>query len=221
MNYNKMYHSIISVARNRILPTGIYTENHHIIPKSIGGSNIKSNKVRLLPREHYIVHWLLTKFTTGKDRARMMCAMKRFSHSRNYNFLISSRRYAIIRKEHAIAVSILRKGTKVSEKTREKMSVAQKKRFSNQPGTFLGKKHSQKTLARMSEKQSLENNPQFGKPRSKDVRDKISKSMLGVPKSPDTIKKFKKRKIPQNVRDKITEGLKRYHEKRKMGPAIP
>jgi 5-methylcytosine-specific restriction endonuclease McrA len=36
-----------------------YKEIHHILPKSLGGSNDKSNLVELTAREHYIVHMLI------------------------------------------------------------------------------------------------------------------------------------------------------------------
>lgn len=45
----------------RIFTSGIH-ERHHIIPKSIGGTNDTSNIAILTYREHFIAHWLLTKF---------------------------------------------------------------------------------------------------------------------------------------------------------------
>jgi hypothetical protein len=39
----------------------IHKEKHHIIPRSFGGDNIKSNVVQLTAREHYIAHALLWK----------------------------------------------------------------------------------------------------------------------------------------------------------------
>jgi len=38
-----------------------YTEQHHIVPKSMGGSNDQSNMVHLTPRLHYIAHYILWK----------------------------------------------------------------------------------------------------------------------------------------------------------------
>ena len=38
---------------------------HHIIPKSLGGSNDKSNLVLLTPEEHF-AHYYLWKFTSDK-----------------------------------------------------------------------------------------------------------------------------------------------------------
>ena len=69
MNYKKIYFQII---KNRInnpaslpLPEDelgyVYSEIHHIIPRSFGGSDNPNNLVRLTAREHFIVHFLLYK----------------------------------------------------------------------------------------------------------------------------------------------------------------
>lgn len=71
--YTKWYYQIIDRSHTRIL-TG-YTERHHIIPKSLGGSNSKDNIAVLTAREHFICHWLLTKMTTGENKAKMIFAL--------------------------------------------------------------------------------------------------------------------------------------------------
>jgi hypothetical protein len=70
--YKKWHDSIIDRAKNRVL--SCYTEKHHIIPKSCGGSDDKSNLVSLSPREHFIVHLLLTKILKGNNKAKMILA---------------------------------------------------------------------------------------------------------------------------------------------------
>lgn len=67
MNYDKLYYNIINKAifeENfglRYKGNGTYYEKHHIIPKSLGGSNESNNLVLLTAREHYLCHWLLVK----------------------------------------------------------------------------------------------------------------------------------------------------------------
>jgi hypothetical protein len=61
MNYQNHYDRLIERAKTRIIPKETYAETHHIIPRCQGGSNDKSNLVRLLPEEHLIAHLLLTK----------------------------------------------------------------------------------------------------------------------------------------------------------------
>lgn len=59
--YKKLYIRIIENRTNNPVTENIYTENHHIIPKSLNGNNDKINLVKLTAREHYICHYLLTK----------------------------------------------------------------------------------------------------------------------------------------------------------------
>ena len=60
MNYDKIYWNIITFAQEREYPDKEY-EYHHIIPRSEGGSNKKTNKVRLTPKEHHLCHLCLIK----------------------------------------------------------------------------------------------------------------------------------------------------------------
>ena len=85
--YTKIYWRLLSDKLIRKKFSG--SHRHHIVPKSLGGSNEFSNLCYLTPREHYICHLLLTKMTSGKDRSKMVYAFFRFKeigcNSRNYN----------------------------------------------------------------------------------------------------------------------------------------
>jgi hypothetical protein len=59
MNYKRIYNEIIENRINN--PFKGYTETHHILPRSLGGSDEKENLVKLSAREHFICHLLLTK----------------------------------------------------------------------------------------------------------------------------------------------------------------
>lgn len=48
-------------AKNRNISEDDYVENHHIIPKCLGGNDSDDNMVKLTTREHYIAHGLLVK----------------------------------------------------------------------------------------------------------------------------------------------------------------
>jgi hypothetical protein len=50
--YKKWHDSIIDRAKNRVL--FCYVEKHHIIPRSCGGSDDKSNLVKLTARETFL-----------------------------------------------------------------------------------------------------------------------------------------------------------------------
>ena len=101
--YSKTYFSITSNAKQRI--TEGYTELHHIIPQSMGGSNDKENLVELTAREHFICHWLLVKMTEGDDRSKMLYALKGMKaenkHQQRYHTKITARVYETYRIEHS------------------------------------------------------------------------------------------------------------------------
>ena len=78
MNYRFIYHSIIDKYRNQ---PGI-TENHHILPKSMGGTDDPENMVAVSPRVHFILHQLLYRMTEGDNKRKMYYAVLLMGHSR-------------------------------------------------------------------------------------------------------------------------------------------
>jgi hypothetical protein len=56
----ELYYRIIEHAKSRVLNKSIH-ESHHILPKSLGGSNKKFNRACLYYDEHFFVHVLLTR----------------------------------------------------------------------------------------------------------------------------------------------------------------
>lgn len=123
--YTKIYFAIIERALNSNNENN-YTEKHHIIPRSLGGTNDLENIVRLIPREHYIVHWLLTKMCSNKKHMqKMKYAMRCMAWDKTGNRKITSWQYEIAKKKISESV----KGVPLSEETKKKISVAGKKRF--------------------------------------------------------------------------------------------
>lgn len=97
--YRKWYENIIENARGRITSSGAYFENHHIIPKSLGGDDGKENLVKLTAREHFLCHLLLTKFTTGIYKRKMYFALTSFHRSNKFQIRkINSYQYCALRK---------------------------------------------------------------------------------------------------------------------------
>jgi len=79
--YTRWYQAIVSQAQTliRIKGGSIYYEDHHIIPKSLGGIDSSTNLVRLTAREHFICHLLLVKMVKSKAyQAKMTYAFFRF-----------------------------------------------------------------------------------------------------------------------------------------------
>jgi len=78
-------------------------ENHHIVPKSMGGTDDQENIIKLTPREHYICHLCLTKFTEGRDYYKMLCAINCMSmNTIKQNFSYNSKVYEILREQRNI-----------------------------------------------------------------------------------------------------------------------
>lgn len=101
--YNQLVESRIQFKRE--FKTGCGFEKHHIIPKSLGGSNAKSNLVIFTPREHCLAHMLLAKMYSGSAKAKMITAVASMVQLRNKNrSSITTREYERLRKAHSIAV---------------------------------------------------------------------------------------------------------------------
>jgi broad specificity phosphatase PhoE len=77
--YYTWYCNIIQTAQNRPKLTG-YFENHHVIPRSLGGTDNLENIVSLTAREHFISHILLTKFTSSDNHHKMLYAVNMMSN---------------------------------------------------------------------------------------------------------------------------------------------
>lgn len=65
MNYQRIYDQLIARGVSRTPVPGAYYETHHILPKCLGGSDERSNLVKLTAEEHYLAHQLLIKLHPG------------------------------------------------------------------------------------------------------------------------------------------------------------
>jgi hypothetical protein len=113
MNYKRIYDSLMTKARseNRVKGDGIYYENHHIVPRCMGGEgNLSSRKphpnlILLTAREHFIAHKLL--FFIYPDNLKLarafwsMVSMK----SKGREYRVSSREYAELQEITAKSMS--------------------------------------------------------------------------------------------------------------------
>ena len=115
--YTKWYESIIAHARCRVKPDG-YFEKHHIIPKSLGGSNDDENLVNLTAKEHFICHRLLPKMTTGIASRSMAYAVWQMTMiSGRARYKVTARTYDALKKQ----ISKTRKGIPMSEEQKQKL----------------------------------------------------------------------------------------------------
>ncbi len=214
MDYKKMHDSIIENRKLLGVPKG-YSENHHIIPKSFGGTNDPNNMIRLTAREHFIIHRLLAKMypDTGMAHAifKMSCVDKHWG-----TYKVKSRTYEYLRKQHADRVSndkISAKkksealkgrkqkpehaakraesrkssGTWHKEETKKKISASN----TGKTGTWANKKLPDDMVKKRNDTRFANNN--YG--HTEETKKKISESQKGIkkgPKSEDQIAKQRK-----------------------------
>jgi hypothetical protein len=173
--YTHIYNLIIFRAINRSLVG--YSEKHHIVPKSLGGSNRKDNLVKLTAREHFICHRLLVKMTTGQNKIKMSYAIRCMVLQENQHqerYKINSMTYEYIMMETKPVISNRMKGKnnpfynkKHSKETQQKM---REKRALQVMPTREGKVYSDTSLTKWREG----NKKQFEDPWQKEIRRKIN-----------------------------------------------
>ena len=161
--YTKWYWKIINNPDTRA-----YTESHHIIPKSLGGTDNEINLVSLSLRQHFVVHLLLPRMLKGTAKNKMLFALRCMI---NFNRL--NRRY----KPSSRIIEMMKiniRSLEISDEHRQNISNAQ-----------IGKKLS--TAHRAAISKGL-----VGRIQSSETRAKIAKSNLGLKRSYDTKIKISK-----------------------------
>ena len=123
MDYQKIYDNLME-KRLENPPTGKF-ERHHIVPRSLGGSNNDDNIVKLTYREHFMAHLLLCKIYKpkgGEDYKKMLFAINQMRIGRDGSQVKSSRMFEYFREDFIKTVS-------------EVMSKAQRGERNSQYGT--------------------------------------------------------------------------------------
>lgn len=178
--YKKLYFIIINNAMNRHLDKDVYVERHHIIPKSIGGNNLRSNIVRLTAREHFICHMLLIKFVeSNHHKIKMKHALGKFVQcSKKQQRNLTARQYEIARR----AISEARMGYQHSEESRLKMSLTRKGRPSPNKGRIGWFKHSNDAKQRIGNAcRGKTFEERYGVERAQEIKNQITRSKQGKP----------------------------------------
>jgi hypothetical protein len=156
--YEKWYTAITERAKNRTLEG--YTESHHVIPRSLGGSDDADNLVDLTAREHFVCHWLLVKIHTGESRNKMIYALRMMRAEKHgqqrYESKITARVYESIKKEYSEIAS---------------------KRFSGVGNGFYGKHHTPEAREAIRQKNT-------GKQITDEQREKLVQAMTGKKREP-------------------------------------
>lgn len=129
MNYLRIYHELCKDAQqNPKLDS--YKELHHIKPLCMGGTDEKSNLVKLTAKQHFIAHWLLYKAYKTPKLAYAWYAMCRIGKGQSPR-RINSRYFKLAKENRARVLSENSKGSN---------------------NNFFGKHHSTDTRATLSRK---------------------------------------------------------------------
>lgn len=159
--YSKWYYTIIENARQqtRVKYQGIYYERHHIIPKSLGGSNNKDNLVLLTAKEHYICHLLLPKMCiVTKHKGKMVYAFMQLSEVANsyrYPHAFTGRLYSFLKEKYIKTISgeySYMYGVPKTEEIKQKISQTRKQQGTGkgEKNPMYGKNHSEESKQKMS-----------------------------------------------------------------------
>lgn len=137
--YKTTYDSLVNSRKSRGLnkkKLDYYTEEHHIIPKCLGGTNEEDNLVLLTFREHVIAHMLLMRMYPGNTKlshiVHLMFNTASKKGNNNYDssgktVRPSTRLLEEIRIENSKYLSNLFKGRVISKETIEKMKATKKR----------------------------------------------------------------------------------------------
>lgn len=187
--YTVTYYAIIANANSRQVVG--YVEKHHIIPKSLGGSNSKSNIVRLSAREHFICHRLLTKMTDGDNRRKMVYAMNMLlaKNTKQFRYVPTASTYSVLKEEFrqvnpfsqpGFRQQHSHTGKKRSDDTKQKMAAAwtDERRINNpQTGKVRGTSWNK---GRKSPETTGTNNPFYGRKHTDEQKRKWSEQKKGI-----------------------------------------
>jgi len=139
--YTRCYYNIVNRAKAR--STVGYFERHHIIPKSLGGSDNASNLVELTSREHFICHWLLTKMLPNSpEQKKLYHAFSALAMvSSNQQRTITSKQYQILSKASKIALkgNTHNKGKVRTSEANEKQRQTMLEKYKEQSYVHAGK----------------------------------------------------------------------------------
>lgn len=208
--YTEKYEKFIIARKNRNLPDDEYFETHHIVPRSLGGTDDNSNLIKLTAREHYIAHAILWKMKfSGNYHAKMayafctfMYGFKHKKHKQSYKF--SSRLYEAFKKD---------------------LSELQSELLSGKGNPFYGKNHSEETKNKIRKYRKGKKQEEIFSPESlKNIREARKNLVITEEqkqKQKESIKKYwendkNKEKVSKRSSDSWKDPL--YREK--MNPYI-
>lgn len=160
---NKTYEEFIQNilnTRGRFSCDEQYYERHHIIPKSIGGTDDEENLIDLYAKEHFEAHRLLASENPDNDKLVYAWTCMAFVENNG------QKRYRITAAEY--------------EEAKIALSRIQSVNMVGVNNPFYGKKHTQDTREKLRKANKMrgyvgENNPWFGHHHTEEAKEKMRK----------------------------------------------
>jgi len=190
MNYLHQYNLLIKSAQ--LNPVSGYTDNHHIIPRSLGGADDISNLVLLSAKQHFVAHHLLYKIHRNREMTNaffLMCNVKRDGKK----FKITVKQYQILREEKRQCQKDIMtgqpsraKGKKWSDESKAKLSASMTGHGRSNGGSagFKGWHHTEENKQAISERRKGIGT--HFKPHSEETKKMMSENRKGKTKIPWT-----------------------------------
>lgn len=179
--YSRWYYSIILARQGDPYLSGC-SEKHHILPKSLGGSNDSCNIVVLSLREHFICHLLLPKFIVGPERSKMVRArwlMCTKAGRKVHDYRVNSRTFAQARKEYVTLQADAMRARRHTQSTKDKIAL----RVTGEKNGRFGKRKEVTVRSLDAATRSRQSSPEH--------RTKLSKAKQGKPRSDETKQKIR------------------------------
>ena len=183
------------IKNNKLNPPSGYVEEHHIIPRSLGGTNYHGNLVKVTGSDHLKLHTLLPYFTSGNNRNKMLYAWNMMT---NRVEIINYDEYEFLREEWSKVHSERMKGENnpmygkiplnagcpKSEEIKKKISDSMKGKLAGEKNPMYGKKYTQETIQKIKDKHKNlkgEDHPSFGRKHTDEEIKKMKKSWENRP----------------------------------------
>jgi hypothetical protein len=126
-----------STKRKQVRDIMGYAERHHIIPKSVGGSNDLDNLVWLTANEHFECHLLLIEILEGPARRKMLSALTRMMNKQSHS---QQREYKLPAYSDEIRQTCA-----------EEHSAYMKFKHAGERNPFFGRKHTEESKKKISD----------------------------------------------------------------------
>ena len=155
MDYERIYNEFIADRRTReaaLIASGEYCEKHHIIPRSMGGTDESDNLIALTARDHFFAHLCLAKWHGGRQWLGVAAMANLPGSSKKRDFFCRGRWVARAREEASAFRSAYtarmhaegRLPASHSEETKVKVSKTLKARHAKNPELWANQREAMK-----------------------------------------------------------------------------